>query len=1182
MAGNHRDAQRLRQGLNPLLTQSLGAPYHSPHPPPLSAISLTSSHLQSAHPTPTGSAIQPYNPQEWIGSPSVASERPRQYPESQVSPPPPPYSPPYQQRPVSIHMESSPSANTSAARMPPTNLHRPSPEPVGTASFPPPPGRGGSRERRFGIPSLRRHRDQDQSASPEPMPPFSIARHAPPPIQIPLAHPMPERGHPVTPGAPGARRAVSAGALDTPVSARSRSGSQTRWEPGMPLPPPPPGPPPASSRSQSAQSGSRSAEPVSSPPTRRRPPSNGSALGPVPPTPADWVDQDGRPATSSRGRSPALTIDTAVASSSSASADPSMGGPLSSGSLNRTGAVRHDKTIVQRRAESRNRGHGSIDGHVQPVELTDIVVPGASTLLRRRTINKSTPRSAGRTTSDTPGTGDSNLTPKALGSSQHQEASTPPFSPNQLQKAPMRDHLPNVAPKALPTPPPQSRSGSTSRARATTPASGGGEAQSAIAELRQASVTQTSSQFCRASIERFEAFAVSEASATSDADRIRLFADFIVTESRIRRERYSPAIGAMGSEIFDLTRDLFRPMSHRRESGVFQGQSDHTPRSAEAGNRSQRTSLEAPSPDVAGPSSAPTSAGLLNTSGSNAGPSNTGTWQSSYMPSLSPILSMSNSGNGDNDSRGRPSSRWWESDSAGQAGQVLERSKRESKYMGVHKEAREALQWANTPIEQDAPSFPDSGSSSSYPAEKTGWHDESMLTPQPLRNSAQSLASSSTPTSPNAALLDISRLVTLPPPYPRHHPAVNNSHPELASTKTAVRQISDFSDVDRTKERFAQTSLKKREEAAKASLERRSALRTNLQREINSGNMSFAEASSIEQDSIQSEKESEKALGKADFEHFQSQVVVPLNELLTSRIAKATALFDELANNLFDNVESAADLPQEEGDDKPELLEKLALLKWIFEARETLHRAIYDLLSDRNDRYREVILTPYRLAKNEDKIASARAFFAEDAAKRQLAFASEVLERTEALQRIVEENVARGVEVQLSAFWDIAPALRSVLEKVPADLGGRGFGVQIPGQEYQENPSYHQHPLQYLYSLLMHAEQSTYQFIESQTNLLCKLHEVNEALVHAQARVLAVQEAGGEDEAAREDSAKKLTRAREQQLTSDLQEKVQVVQGQWQSALGEALRSTRQTVGEWLLQTGGWDESLEGGGVGSL
>ncbi|KAG7111402.1 hypothetical protein HYQ44_009597 [Verticillium longisporum] len=143
---NPRDPSRLRQGLNPLLTTSLGG-YHQ-SAAPLSAVSLssTSHHLQSAQPTPTtGSAIQPYNPQEWIASPAAGPERTHQFPETQsVSPPPPPpYSPPWNQRPVSSVFESSPAANTSAARVPPSNVHRPSPEPVANTSFPPPPGANG-------------------------------------------------------------------------------------------------------------------------------------------------------------------------------------------------------------------------------------------------------------------------------------------------------------------------------------------------------------------------------------------------------------------------------------------------------------------------------------------------------------------------------------------------------------------------------------------------------------------------------------------------------------------------------------------------------------------------------------------------------------------------------------------------------------------------------------------------------------------------------------------------------------------------------------------------------------------------------------------------------------------------------------------------------------------------------
>ena len=80
---NGRDPARLRQGLNPLLTTSLGVgAYHNGQlGTPLSAVSLSSAHQFSAH-TP-GSAIQPYNPQEWIGSPVAGPERTHQFPESQ-------------------------------------------------------------------------------------------------------------------------------------------------------------------------------------------------------------------------------------------------------------------------------------------------------------------------------------------------------------------------------------------------------------------------------------------------------------------------------------------------------------------------------------------------------------------------------------------------------------------------------------------------------------------------------------------------------------------------------------------------------------------------------------------------------------------------------------------------------------------------------------------------------------------------------------------------------------------------------------------------------------------------------------------------------------------------------------------------------------------------------------------
>jgi hypothetical protein len=414
---------------------------------------------------------------------------------------------------------------------------------------------------------------------------------------------------------------------------------------------------------------------------------------------------------------------------------------------------------------------------------------------------------------------------------------------------------------------------------------------------------------------------------------------------------------------------------------------------------------------------------------------------------------------------------------------------------------------------------------------------------------------------------------------------VNNNHPDLTNIRTAVRGLNDLNELTVSKERFAADSDRRRQDMKKEADQERATLRANLQQEIATGRMSYADAAAIEADSKESEKERMKQLEKADFEQFQSQVVAPLNDLLTVRISRATQLFDGLASRLFDNEENQADMPQEEGDDKPELLEKLTLLKWIFETREMLHRAIYDLLSDRNDRYRSVVVTSYRISGNDEKVRDAEAFFAEDAAKRAHVCSLEALSRTEAFERVVDQTVSKGVEVQLSAFWDIAPNLSQVLDKVPQHEDLATLQIQIPADEYEENPSYHRHPLQYLFSLLLHTEKSTYQFIESQTNLLCLLHEVREALSHARSRVIETEvdeQRGVNPGPESQQRAKEIRKAESKMLTDDLKEKVRVVQNQWGEALGESIKNAKERVGGYLLETGGWDEQLEEGDVGGV
>ncbi|KAE8451528.1 hypothetical protein EG329_003601 [Mollisiaceae sp. DMI_Dod_QoI] len=1228
-------AARRRLELNPITT-SLNVAQHQSHlQTPLSAISSSSlSAPFGYHPatyTPV-SAVRQYNPQQWTSSPSVASESGTHYstgrpPDTETGPAPPPYSPPRSNRTSMIAAEEPSSGISPATRVSPANLYRSSPEPSSNPVFPPPPppnsrARAGSSDR---PPSIftniasfaRRPAPEPPRVSPE------IQRDSVPrrPVPISIEAPSSEEEGSVQAGTrpPASRRAASTGAISTPSSSRSRGSSTTRWEPGMPLPPPPPGPPPQS-RSQSM---SRSTDRVASPPTRRPP--QMSTLGPVPPTPAGWVDED----ISGRGRSPnrGLTIDTSSVSSSTVAESNS--GSSSSG-LARAHAVKGDpRTIRQRRTESKTRKNtvaaeeASNNPWAEAITPPDLVVPTTG-LTRRPTITRSTPRSGRSHQTETPRSTDLSLsqhnTPVQLGpntgpntgsrastprgplSSHRPEAPTPPFSPNQIMSAFIEDS-PAIPPKALPTPPPQPRVSMGS------PATGGRSASHVLntpnndsatvaplvpsrPESRQSSTSQMSQispseQFARAAIERHQAFAQKEAAATSDTERVRIFADFIVNESRLRRERYASAIDAMGSEILELTRDLFRPFSNsRRESNVSRS-SGWTPESSAGPKsptlpRSHRGSLMAALHDTP-----KLQTNFEPSSGSKSGPDPgsdrpESTWWTGYMPSLSPIPSMSVSEAPDgSDSRGRPSSRWWEISQEGSTGTPsmrLERSKRESKYMGVAKEHREALQYENTGP-RNGKGIDTSGSNEQkdygpdeYPPEKVGWHEQD-LSLQAQQTPSKSPAPFSPLMTPNPDHLDVSRLVTLPPPYPRHHPAVNNNHPDLTSIRTTVRQLSDFMEVEATKERFLNTSAQMRDEQVAAATKRRNSLRQTISREIEAGQMTYADAAALEASAKVSEAEKTKEASKGDFELFQSQVVMPLNDLLMDRVTRSTELFTQLRSKLFvDAQEQNPTTTQEEGDEQPELLEKLTLLKWIFEAREQLHRELFDLLSDRNNRYRDMVIMPYRLAGNDEKVLNAETFFADDASKRKLAFEQEVLKRTEEFMDVIEENVVRGVEVQLSAFWDIAPSLSRIIEKIPnGNLGG--FRIQIPAAEYEENESYVDFPMQYLYSLLGHCEKSTYQFIESQINLLCLLHEVKSGVTAANCRLMRAQRVQqGETEEDVEMELREVERDEEMRLTDDLKEKVRVIEELWGSALGKELSGCKGRIEGFLKECGGWDD----------
>ncbi|KAK8165070.1 hypothetical protein BKA80DRAFT_218564 [Phyllosticta citrichinensis] len=532
--------------------------------------------------------------------------------------------------------------------------------------------------------------------------------------------------------------------------------------------------------------------------------------------------------------------------------------------------------------------------------------------------------------------------------------------------------------------------------------------------------------FATAALERHRSFIEREIAAATDQERLELFADFIVNESRLRRDRYSGAFDAMASDILDLTRDMWR--SYKTPST---GRRSTTP----------NMSLDRPTERKDSVSSSVSE---------------------SHM-AMSTVPDEENS-------RGRSASRWWEGsadDSNGNDRIKLERSKRESKYMGLE-------------------------------------------------------------------------------------------------------------DAKHIKENYTTTGGSLRERGLQGERSRRAELREEISAKVRAGEITFAEAAKAEAEFEVTEAQITQRRVQQEFDMFQKDVMTPLHALLSERVRKATACIEHVRSGLCNDAQMASpNQSLEEGDNQPEILEKLTLLKWLFEARENLHKELFELEGERNELYKTVVLTPYKAANNTEKMREAEAFFNGDSSERKLSYEKEALLRSEDLLSTIEQNVTRGVEDQLSAFWDIAPGLLAVVQKVPGRLSD-AFQIAIPAQEMAENPQYADFPLQYLFSVLVHARRSAHQFIESQINLLCLLHEVKTAAMTANTRLLCTQRTQeGEDGATVEGEVAAIRGDEEERLTLDLKEKVSTVEGQWSEALGKGLEGCMDRVKEFLDDRGGWDESLQ-------
>ena len=1040
--------------------------------------------------------------------------------------------------------------------------------------------------------------------------------------------------------APTSRRAASTGDISI---ARNDSHSVARspvvWEPGAPLPPPPPGPPPAAARTQSLNRPAES--PIADhgptlPVRTRRPPGQGTSLGPVPPTPADWREDSTsqeRPRERSNGPTP-LHIDTGsiLRKRRSGYEDPitaTAATPIhrrrdsSSGGLVRTPAVRNRSAmgLRERRSESKHGkeravedsvvdAYGTVapwDEEVMSVRPTNLnLSDDARGSLHRRDPSRRTPgsgrvplqsldgtlSSAGKVTSGKNVSFESTF---ASSRSMHMDqatedaAATPPASaqdkefqgrqasmdqrrsqrlsqklsltvPSGPERRPISHilHTPN-ADDALQVP--------------LTPASA--SKPRPVSDLLG---PESPRAFAERANERHRAFARKEAEADNDSERLEMFVQYMLTESSIRREQYARVFEAEEVDTDELVKDLFQlPSSAEHEDDERQQPTgDNTSRRTSMGSSAMAES----SPDEASSASRMHESPSSATTNSSIQRPVSGFIKEDYVPCLSPIASMSIVTGQDDEmnSRGRPPSRWWEDPSqsgsvANDGFSVLGRSKRESKYMGVSREAAffdeptrpapSSSQWQGTGSSQYAAYGPNE-----YPPEKVA-HSTGMVASPPFHPPTPA---SAPPFTPDARGLDISRLVTLPPPYPRHHPAVNNNHPDLADTRAVVRSLHEKEEPAGIRSKYTAEVSAKRKRAESWCEHQRSLHRQDVQFRIDQGSMTQAQYDDLEIALEQKIHQSDRDLAQTSFDLFQSLTVTPLHALLTSRIALATSTLQKLSSRLFSDAQHhSPNLPQEEGDEQPELLEKLTQLKWLFEAREALHRQCYELLSERNELYKAIVLLPYAQTHNADKHADALQFFASDALDRRIRFEKAVCDRASAFLCVVETNVARGVEVQLDAFWQIAPQLLELLHKIPSSSSSGGqqqrlreLEIRIPPDEYEENPGLRTWPLRYLYGLLGHAEKSSYQFIESQVNLLCLEHEVRGFALCARRKVRE-NEGDGED-GAREEGEE------ERRLTEDLKDRVGVVEGLWGDALGEEIRCVRERVRECLLESGGWDD----------
>lgn len=240
-------------------------------------------------------------------------------------------------------------------------------------------------------------------------------------------------------------------------------------------------------------------------------------------------------------------------------------------------------------------------------------------------------------------------------------------------------------------------------------------------------------------------------------------------------------------------------------------------------------------------------------------------------------------------------------------------------YMGATREARNPSALCGNTIASASIGGgewePPGASRQQYPPEKTGLHEDSSLPPPPLLPPTPSSA----PFTPDPRKLDISRLVTLPPPFPRHHPAVENNHPELADVRNLIRSLHEKEEAEIMTDSYRTQIREKRQRADSWCKHQRSLHAQDIEFRIQHEDLSQEDFDAFEVELNEKIAKSEKEIIQHDFDIYLKIILSPIHALFSDRIKRADASFEKLSSRLF--LDASPNLPQEQGDELPETLE---------------------------------------------------------------------------------------------------------------------------------------------------------------------------------------------------------------------------------------------------------------------